>query len=157
MKKLGLILLLGAAAWLMNRLPHPAVDIGKLEPVEVVLLSATDRGIRLDTDTGAWGEGATLNAAVADLKQADSGEVFLDTAENVLIRGDMAAYWQEIWAHFRPAAQVCRMEGEMDLQEAADYLTMHPTGLTLGKLRAGLGEWKTLTITEGRGRLEDTG
>ena len=157
MKKLGLILLIGAAAWLMGRLPHPAVDIGKLEPVEVVLLTATDQGIRMETDTGAWGEGETLEDAVTTLKQADSSEVFLDTAEKVLIRGDMTNYWAEIWVHFRPAAQVCLVRDEVDLQEAADYLTMHPTGLTLGKLRAGLGEWKTLTITEGRGRLEDTG
>ena len=157
MKKLGLILLIGAAAWLMGRLPHPAVDIGKLEPVEVVLLTATDQGIRMETDTGTWGEGETLEDAVTALKQADSGEVFLDTAEKVLIRGDMTDYWAEIWAHFRPAAQVCLVRDEVDLQEAADYLTMHPTGLTLGKLRVGLGEWKTLTITEGRGRLEDTG
>ena len=157
MKKIGLILLTGAAAWLMSRLPHPAVDIGKLEPVEVVLLTATDEGIRLETDTGAWGEGKTLKDAVAALKQADSKEVFLDTAEKLLICGDMTDYWQEIWIHFRPAAQVCLVTDNVDLQEAAGYLSMHPTGLTLGKLRVGLGEWKTLTITEGRGRLEDTG
>ena len=157
MKKIGLILLIGAAAWLMSRLPHPAVDIGKLEPVEVVLLTATDEGIRLETDTGAWGEGATLKAAVAALKQADSEEVFLDTAEKVLIRGNMTDYWQEIWIQFRPAAQVCLVRDNVDLREAAEYLTMHPTGLTLGKLRAGMGEWQILTITEGRGRYEDTG
>lgn len=150
-------LLIAAAAWLLGHLPHPAVDIGKLEPVEAVLISETPAGVRLETDTGAWGEGATLEEAVADLNQADSREVFLDTAEKILIRGDVSAYWQEIWEQFRPAAQICRTAGEIDLSEAAEYLTMHPTSMTLGKLRAGAGQMEFVSITEGRGSLAPSG
>ena len=157
MKKTLLLLMAGLAVWIMSRLPHPAVDIGKLEPVELVLLTKTEQNIRVETDTGAWGEGTTLEEAVEHLKQADSKEVFLDTAEKILIRGDLNGCWQEVWTLFRPAAQVCRISGEIELTEAAAYLTMHPAGMTLGKIRAGGGNVEILMIKEGRGSIAKTG
>lgn len=142
-----------AAVWLMPRLSHPAVDIGKLEPVEAVLLIGTKNGIRLETDTGASGEGKTLEEAVEALREGASGEVFLETADKLLISGDVSSYWPEIYGLFRPNSQVCFANANIDLTEAAAYLEMHPAKQTLAQIRGGLENWSVLTMQEGRGRL----
>lgn len=142
-----------AVVWLMPRLAHPAVDIGKLEPVEAVLLTETENGIRLETDTGASGEGKTLAEAVEALREGASGEVFLETADKLLICGDVSAYWQEIYGLFRPACQVCLADEEINLEEATAYLDVHPADQTLARIRGGLENWSILTMQEGRGQL----
>lgn len=149
---LGAALVL-AAVWGLPRLSHPAVDIGKLEPVEAVRLTAMENGIRVETDTGAKGMGRTLEEAVADLRKGTAGEVFLETADKLLISGDLTEFWNEIFALFRPACQVYLTEDEVDLNEAAEYLDTHPSGQTLGRLRGGLGELPVLKMQEGRGQL----
>lgn len=143
-----------AAAGLLIRLPHPAEDIGKLEPVSLVQITASESEIRLRTDTGAVGSGGTLREAVVDLKSGASGSVFLDTADYLLFSGEMGGYLTEIYKVFRPACWICRTQGEPDLAAAAEYLSIHSPKLTLGKLRAGGGPLEELRMEEGRGTLE---
>ena len=64
MKKYFWGILALAAVWMIPRLSHPAVDIGKLEPVETMLLTVEEQGISIKTDTGAEGYGVTLEGAV---------------------------------------------------------------------------------------------
>lgn len=142
-----------AALWALSRLPHPATDIGKLEPVSTVLLTRTESGIRVETDSGAWGEGVTLHNAVDQLKTAASKEIFLETADKILLHGDMTGYWEEIFGLFRPSCQLCRVIGQPDLKEAGEYLSLHPTDQTLGTARGGLGKRQILILSEGRGIL----
>lgn len=142
-----------AAVWALPRLSHPAVDIGKLEPVEAVHLIGTETGIRVETDSGASGEGGTLAKAVADLREGTAGKVFLETADKLLISGDVGAYWPEIYELFRLNSQVCLAGEEIDLVEAAAYLDTHPPGQTLAQIRGGIENWSMLTMHEGRGRL----
>lgn len=142
-----------AAVWLIPRLSHPAVDIGKLEPVEAVHLIRTEAGIRLETDTGRSGEGRTLAEAEANLREGTAAEVFLETADKLLISGDMSPYWPEIYEQFRLNSQVCFAGEPIELTEAAAYLDTHPAGQTLAQIRGGLENWSILTIQEGRGRL----
>lgn len=153
MKRMLWIALAIAAAWTLPRLTHPAVNIGKLEPAEAVRISETAGGIRVETDSGSIGEGTTLEEAVEDLRNGAPAEVFLETADKLILSGDLTKYWEEIFRRFRPACQVCLAEGDLDLAEAAKYLDIHPTGQTLGRLRGGLGEMVELRIEEGRGRL----
>lgn len=152
-KKTAGAILVVAALWVLSRLPHPATDIGKLEPVSIVQLTRTDSGIRVDTDSGAWGEGMTLANAVEQLKRASSKAVFLETADKVLISGNIRDYWEEIYGLFRPACQICWVIGSPDLKEAGQYLSIHPTDQTLGQLRGGLGKREILILSEGRGIL----
>lgn len=142
------------AAAVLSKLNHPATDIGKLEPVEVVQLIAGDGVIRLRTDTGAAGEGTTLAGAVEDLRAGAAGEVFLETADYLLLTGDTAAFGAELDEFFRPASWVCLTGGEPDLETAADYLTVHRPAMTLGKLWAGEKVTQTLILSEEGGRLD---
>ena len=149
-KKAGWLALILVAVWRLGRLPHPAVDVGKLEPVELVLIEGTEAGIHLETDTGARGTGRNLIEAVEDLQKGASAEVFLESADKILIRGNAERYWPEIWALFRPGCQVCEVKMRIDLTKAAKYLVVHPSGQTLGRQRGGLGEMPVLCEKEGR-------
>lgn len=144
----GLIL---AAALILPRLSHPATDVGDLEPVAAVRITQTENGIVLQTDTGASGFGGTLAEAAEDLQAGASAEVFLDTAEYLLIDGGIP---REILEFFRPGCYVCRVEGKVDLEEAVAYLSVHRPEQTLTRLRAGEKLEQTLKAEEGEWRLE---
>lgn len=152
-KTLGILLALVLGAWILSRLPNPAVDVGRLEPVEVVQLTVTGDEILIRTDTGAWGAGSALADAVEALKRADDREVFLETADKLLLQGDPEKYLPELYELFRPGSQICRTVGEPDLEAAGHYLTIHPASMTLGQLRAEGGSLQTLILEEGRGIL----
>lgn len=154
MKKLVWAVIVLAAVWGLPRLSHPAVDIGKLEPVEVVRLTRIAGGIAVETDSGRMGKGVSLHKAVADLRSGADAEIFLDTADKLILSGNMDGYWEEIFALFRPACQVCRGTAMLELKEAGYYMEIHPSGQTLGELRGGSGELLRLTIEEGRGRYD---
>lgn len=140
-----------AAALILPRLSHPATDVGKLEPAAVVQITRTDNWVVLQTDTGASGSGRTLAEAAEDLQAGAAAEVFLDTAEYLLIEGDVS---EEILEFFRPGCYVCRVEGQVDLEEAVRYLSVHRPEQTLTRLRAGEVLEQTLRTEEGKWRLE---
>lgn len=154
MKRILWLMLLAAAVWGLPRLSHPATDIGRLQPVEAVLLTLDDAGIRIETDGGYRGVGATLEEAVKDLYDAAPAAIYLDTANKLLISGEEEPDWTEILSVFRPSCRVCIVNGDVNLKEAADYLAVHEPEITLNRLRAGEKERQILTIREGRGSLE---
>ena len=153
MKRILWAAAVAAAVWGLPRLSHPAVDIGKLEPVEAVLLTAEGNEIIMETDTGAKGVGNTLEEAVADLREKSDAEVYLDTANKLLLKGNMERYWPEIVDRFRPSCRVCTVEGQVDLEMAAKYLSVHKPELTLNQWRSGERQLQKLIMEEGRGWL----
>lgn len=148
MKRLAWFVLALAALTVLSRLPHPATDVGELEPVRVVWIG--EAGIR--TDTGATGRGADLTTAVEELHDSASGVIFLETAEYVILEPGYRV-GPELYEIFRPSCKVCVGSGA-DLVAAAAYLSVHPPDMTLSRLRAGEWGLQTLTITEEGGSLE---
>ena len=120
-KWLWIPLLLGALFW--N--PAEPRDVGSLIPVELVQLSRDREGVAVRTDTGNRGWGENLEAAMADLKQKASGEIFLETAEYVLLTGEKETFIPELKHYFRPGTQVYEAQYLEDLEEAAAYLGQH--------------------------------
>lgn len=154
MKRIGWIGAVLAVLWLGPRLSHPAVDIGKLEPVELVLLTVSEDGVRLETDTGCYGVGRTPRQAAKALREGAPGEVYLDTTDKLLILGEVEEWmWRELYEIFRPSCRVYRVEQVPDIQVAASYLSAHKGGMTLNEHRGGLEKWDTLMQSEGRGQL----
>lgn len=153
MKKILLWAALLAAVWGLPRLAHPAVDIGKLEPVETVLLTGEGMMITLETDSGGIGSGVTLEEAIQDLKEKASGEIYLDTTNKILLRGNAEAWQREILAVFRPSSRICKAEGDVDIQEATKFLAIHRPDKTLNHLRSGQSIRQILIMREGRGQL----
>lgn len=135
MKRFILPLLALLALTTLVRLPSPATDVGKLEPVSTVQIIASYNGVRIRTDTGAEGVGPNLASAVEDLHADTDAYVFLDTADYLLLTNVPDEMTLRLCDYFRPSCRVCTIRGTPDLSFAAQYLTVHPLQTTLNDLR----------------------
>lgn len=124
------------AVCVLSRLPHPAVDVGELEPVQVVAVVWSEGAYHLSADTGASGRGATLAQAAENLSEGATGKVFLETAEFVLLAPGVPVT-EEFCAVLRPSCRVSLAPAGTDPEAAGEYLRVHPPGTTLNDLRAG--------------------
>ena len=124
-----------AAAGLLLRMPHPARDIAKLEPVRAVHLFVEGEALSIRTDTGDTGRGKDLPQAYADLRSKADGEIFLDTAAFLILDPDVPITGV-LWEIFRPDCRVRLRDEWPELERAAEYLSQHPPDLTLARLRA---------------------
>ena len=122
------------AVAILSRRPHPARDVARLEPVQAVYIYQKNGTLCFETDTGAAGSGKTLTEAAADLKASASGEIFLDTAEFLLIDPEVTIT-TAFHTLLRPTCGVTFTHATPDLQAAADYLTIHQPFVTLLELR----------------------
>lgn len=136
---------------LVLRLPHPATDLSDLEPVEVVLVRQTEKGIEVETDTGAIGRGKDLTLAVEDLEEHAMGKVFLDTADYLLLEIHDGDY-ERFYSVFRPGCHVCLADGVEDLSQAGVFLQTHKPRNSLIQIRAG--ERMLEELVEKEGELE---
>ena len=130
------VYLLGAllAVGILPRLPHPARDIAELKPVQAVYLYQDGEKLCIETDTGDVGTGRSLPEAAADLSAHADGEVFLDTAE-FLILGREVEITSSFFQYLRPGCKVCYADEPPDLAAAVKYLSAHPPQITLAHLR----------------------
>ena len=124
-----------AAVAVFSRLPHPARDIADLKPVRAVYIHMEGRNFHVQTDTGDSGTGPDLAKACADLRSKADGEIFLDTAE-FLILDPKVPISEVFYSLLRPDCRVTFADAAPDLEKAAVYLAQHPPKLTLARLRA---------------------
>ena len=122
MKKILLyILLLGAALII----PVEGTDVGKLLPVELVQLDKMGDTVVISTDAGATGTGETVKAAIRDMEKTAAGIVFLDTADYLLVTESAMEEVESIKEQLKPSVRVCIQHVEMNLKDAAAYLSVH--------------------------------
>ena len=127
----GLLLMAALAAQ-----PEP-YELGKLEPVEAVLLYIDGGEIILETDTGARGTGGTLEQALADMKATTAGIVFLDTADYLLVGVGAEVLVPKAAKYLKSSTRVCGVEAGVKVEEAAAFLTVHPPAMTLKVWKKG--------------------
>ena len=101
------------------------MDIGRLRPVEVVQLYEKAGLVFLKTDTGDVGWGLTVDQAVKKLKETTPGEVYLDTADYLLLEEGTEEYLPVLKAYLKGGTRVAHAMEDVDLEEAAAYLRMH--------------------------------
>ncbi len=135
MKKWLYLTVLLAAFGLLSRLPHPSRDLAKLDPVRLVYIHMEADELHMETDTGGQGSGPTLTEALDDMKDNADAEIFLDTAE-YLVLDPAVPITEEIFARLHPTCKVFYAAQRPDLEKAAQYLAVHPPDLTLAHLRA---------------------
>ena len=123
-----------AALGLLSRLPHPARDIAKLDPVQAVYLYMDEGVLHMQTDTGDHGSGRTLTEAARDMKANADKTIFLDTAEFLILQPDVMVT-PELYTLLRPACCVVFTDRIPDLPAAVQYLAAHRPELTIAKLR----------------------
>lgn len=137
MKKKLWYLLMAAGVLAVYVLPTPGRDAQMIKPVEVVCLSRGQQGVEIVTDTGAAGEGKTLRAALEDLHEQASEEIFLETADYLLVEEDCDDLLPEVMEVLRPSCVVCRYEGEPKMEQVGRFLRQHRPTLTLARYQAG--------------------
>lgn len=124
-------------------------DIGKLQPVQVVYLSSNRGQIILQTDTGDCGVGENLKEAFDDMKASASREVFLDTADYLLLSPECESLIPAMAKKLRPSCGICLTEGQPDMGQVGAFLQHHSPGVTLTRYRAGERELEKLVNQEG--------
>ena len=124
-----------AAVGLLARLPHPAKDISRLEPVQLVYVYEEAGSLHIETDTGAHGVGGDLSEASESMRSRADGEIFLETAEFLLLDPKVTVT-DAFYALLRPGCHVCFVEEPPDLPASVQYLSAHKPTITLRDLRA---------------------
>lgn len=128
-------------------------DVAKLQPVQVVAVTKQDGQVLLQTDTGSFGIGADVAAALSDMGRTSASEVFLDTAEFLLVDPKCEDQLPALEELLRPACMVCRMEGDVELEDVGSFLRNHSPERTLKDWRAGEVIHQVLVTKEGRTEL----
>ncbi len=152
MRRWTVLAALAAAALLLA--PAEATDVGELLPVELLYIYKEDGRVCVQTDTENWGIGDDLTAALTDLKATAPGNLFLETAEYLIVTKDTAELLPQLWQILRPGTEVV-LGIQADAQAAA-FLAAHKPGVTLNDIRSGNADLPILTRTEERYRLEST-
>ncbi len=133
--------------------PFTATDVGKLRPVEVVRLTQRGGQVLLQTDTGDEGIGEDVDAALENLKESTAGDIFLETADHLLVEPGCAAWIKPLSMHLRPSCSICWQTGELELEDAAEFLSIHRPQMTLQAWRGGNGKIPSLRIQKERMEL----
>lgn len=128
-------------------------DIGKLQPVQTVYVTCANGMVIIQTDTGDWGAGEDLPAALVDMKAASAGEVFLETADYLVLSADCIRLLPAMMNDLRPSCGVCLAQGEPDLERAGTFFQRHAPSTTLMRWRAGEKSLQTLITQDGRMHL----
>ena len=130
-----------------------ASDIEQLQPVQLLEVSRSRGEILLRTDTGDQGRGRNLEAAMKNMADTSEKRIFLETADQLLLRKNTEYMVPELYRLLRPAVRVCRVGQKVDLKQAAEFLSTHEPRNTLGKLYAGEGQLPELKVERGRLKL----
>lgn len=158
MKQMAFWLVFAAAVTALGLWPTKARDASGLLCAQVLVVDASKGEVTVEADCGVSGSGASLSGALEDMRAHAPGELFLDTAEHIVLR-ERAWYLLPQAAScraLRPAARLVRAGGELPgIEELRAFLQAHPPALTLAHAYASLlrGEpvyAPQLTQTEGR-------
>lgn len=159
MKRIWIWLLAAGALAMTGLWPMESCDVAELQPARVLMITMENGRIAADCGE-ASGSGATLDEALRDMERTAQGNLFLDTAEQVLIHTSAYAVLPQAAQSdaLRPAAKVYLVEGELPEAEAASkFLQTHSGRVTLGRVRAailGAGSVQPPHLVSREGRLQ---
>ncbi len=148
MKRILWMAVLLAAAAFGSRL-FGRSDVAKLEPVEVIRVSVQANEIVVETDTGQSGRAETLEKAFENLKHRCPGDIFLDTADYVVLTSATESKAAALLDYLRPACRVSTEKGSAELTEVADYLAIHVPEITLMECQQKDVKIPKLVVKEG--------
>lgn len=138
-----------AALGLLMLSPVEEADVGRLHPVEVVMISRDGDEIVMMTDTGDRGKGSDGLNALEDLKKTTPGTIYLDTAQYLLIGEGAEDVVEQLRSVLKKLVRVCKAENEVDLRDAAAYLSVHGDLPQLEVWKMGV-DLPKLTVVEKR-------
>lgn len=142
------------AVVLLGNQSSPGMDVGMLKPVQIVVVKKAGTNILVQTDTEDQGIGKDLSGAVENMKASASAEIFLETADHLLVEPECVVVLDDAMRLLRPACTLCLLEGEPNMETLGDFLKLHAPQVTLMEYRAGMGDIQYLKCDEGRMRIE---
>lgn len=110
-------------------------DIGSLRPVELVSLYEKNGLLFLETDTGDMGWGVTVEETVEKLKETTPGQIYLDTADYLLLEQGLEEQLPALRAYLKRGTRLAYGQQRMNLKEVAAYLRVHCPSGTIGNRR----------------------
>lgn len=128
-------------------------DVEKLRPVQVVAVSTVQHEVQLRTDTEDLGIAADVSQAIRHMKETSPAEVFLDTADYLLVSPGAEIWLPQLQQYLRPSCSLCYVPAEVDLIQAGEYLQLHDPKLTLTQYEAGQRQLPYLITEDGRMKL----
>lgn len=140
MKLLLIIVLVIALVFVIGR-PFREFDPSTLLPVKSLQIESFGDVVRVVTEFGE-GIGRSWKEAIAYLRELAAGEVYLDTAEQIVFCDKNLTVSPELLdeilesGDLRPAAQVYVCESVRDPETLNALLNAHESAQTVGKLRA---------------------
>ena len=134
--------------------PLDRVDVGKLRPVETVAISRDAADYVVMTDTGDRGRGVTLDAAITNLMETTPAVVYLDTARYLLLSKDSVDAGERLHRYFKGTVKLYSFRGEVDLEAASKYLSVHGNGPALKGWKEG-EKLPVLLCAESRMKLSE--
>lgn len=155
MKKWIRYLLILAAIPMMSFGGFGGEDVGRLSPAQVVLLRQRDQ-VMLRTDTKELGIGEDVEKAIRNMKDTSQHRIFLDTADYLLIEPGAEMWIDQLQEYLRPSCNICYIVGEVDPEQAGQFLQRHKPMLTLTEYKAGNHRLPCLTVEKGRMQLEQS-
>ena len=126
-------------------------DIGSLRPVEVVQLTEKAGILMLETDTADQGWGLTVEQAVAKLKETTPGQIYLDTADFLLVEEGLESCLLKMDAYLKKGTRIAYVSEGVDLKSAAEYLRIHKPSATM---KDGQKPMDKLSLEGGRMNLK---
>ena len=148
MRKMLLCIAAIAITGFTGLLPFNGTDVGKLHPVEVLAVSIADEGITVVTDTGLHGIGETMEKAIENMKLTSAGEIFLETANFLLVSEESIHLLDGVSVFLRPACQVYVFSGYGKWDNVAKYLESHPSNVTILSYRQGMTNIPKLSVQD---------
>ena len=116
--------------------PFKTTDVARLAPVQTMVITASAGVVQVDCGEKLTGQGADLERALADLKSGAEGEVFLATAQQIVVSGD-EVLWEQLLRYegLRPAARLYQAQTPPKAQEVTEFLLRDKNEATLLELR----------------------
>ena len=126
------------AAMLLLRNESPAgVDVGVLEPAQVLMVDERYGSVTVRTDMGHFGSGSDLAGAISNMERMAAGKVFLDTTEYLVLSPSAWDRLPELAIFLRRSCKVCLAENVTDLGRVGEYLSVHEPSVALGDWKKG--------------------
>lgn len=123
------------AALALLLLPRRGTEVGKLLPVETLLIEKQAGQYRVSTDTGHTARDDSLEKAVDTLRAEAPGILFLDTADYVLLAGEAEECAEKLPNYVRPGTRVYKLEGTVELSKIGPFLKTHGPDTPLYRLQ----------------------
>ena len=112
-------------------LPFREYETQQLLPIKTLCAEYADGEVHIVSEVGE-GRGSTWQAAVEDLKLHAAGDVFFDTAEQIVVtHRELALAAKD---DLRPSAQVYFVKKLPEIDDLYAYLKAHPSGRTMEDL-----------------------